>query len=75
MKKIIKYVLGTQYTPSEIINYLGLDCSESELEEMLLDCNIEICSECGTWVESYELVNEEDMICTCISCGQKVIEK
>lgn len=38
------------------------DMTSDQLDEILLDLNIEQCPDCGWYVDSFELLNDDDII-------------
>lgn len=64
-------ILGTCMSPESIISAFDLEsfgATAEDLVERLEEDSIEMCLECGWWVESYELVDEYDNLCSCENC-------
>lgn len=62
-------LLGTHGYPETVLERHGaLEVDEDEIDEHLLDHGIEKCPQCGWWVESGEVVDEDGEIVPCGSC-------
>ena len=59
---------GTCETLGAFIERKELDIAPDELEDLLLDVSTECCSGCGWWMESSDLVDEDDEPCQCAQC-------
>ena len=65
------FLLGTAISLNFAIDQFSLldfGLSEEDIIEALEQDSIELCPECGWWVESYELVDEYDNLCSCENC-------
>lgn len=49
-------------------DYLIDGVSISEVEEVMADAGFERCPDCEVWVETSDLVDEDDEPCVCSSC-------
>lgn len=52
-----------------------MDASDVYTEDDIIDFileKIEMCPECGWWVETWELVDDEDNQVSCDSCGNNI---
>jgi len=66
--KVYQYLEGTCRTPQNAIDYFDLKCTPEEVIDAMLDCNLEMCPGCGWWVESSELIDENDNQVECENC-------
>jgi hypothetical protein len=67
-EQIAEYLFGTRELVHTACDQLGIPEVE-DMENLLLDENIECCRECGYWVESYELVmDDDDQMPVCLDC-------
>lgn len=57
---LIETVIGYANGFDRALSSSGL--SQSELEDLLLDENVEQCPDCEWWVDSSELFNNDDVI-------------
>ena len=67
-KKVYKYLEGTCLTPQQAIDYFNLKCTPEDVENAMLDLNLEQCPNCGWWVESWELTDENGEPKFCDNC-------
>jgi hypothetical protein len=74
--KIGSWLQGTCHGPDEAIEHFELECDSSDLQDRLLDINIELCSGCGWWFESGELMDEYgEQDGFCIDCRDDTGDK
>lgn len=67
--KIISTLIGTSSMDLNVIDEYEIEMED--IEELMLNNGYERCGDCGVWVESSELVDEEDEPReTCESCSQ-----
>jgi len=66
--EIADIFLGTCRTIGSVIDQYELDKTVEEVEDLLLDYSIERCPECEWWVESIELMDENDEPTPCDGC-------
>jgi len=61
---------GTLLSEAQLLERSGLgdDVGEDEVIEILLDEGVERCPECGWWVHSWELVDEDGNETVCENC-------
>ena len=74
---LANYLEGTCNNPQAYIENNDLPFSEDELLERIADfsCPIEICPECGWWVELSELVDENCEPTVCDGCKPSEYDK
>lgn len=67
--KVVELLAG-QYDNLAQLENLGVDIEEAE--EIMLNYNYERCPECESWVESWELLDDDgEPIEACVSCRPK----
>jgi hypothetical protein len=70
---VVSAVVGTCLTADKIIERFSLDKmihvdTEEKLLELLEDWGVELCPHCNWWVESSELLDDEDNVVGCQDC-------
>lgn len=65
---IAEEILDKRITKSKVIDLYGLEISEEDLIEEMLNRNIEMCSVCRVWKESCE-IDSEQQASVCFYCS------
>jgi len=67
-ENVLSYLEGTCNSIEAAIERFDLDASVEEIESYTLDNNLECCPGCGWWMESHELIDEDDNVVGCDQC-------
>lgn len=59
-EEIINAFLGTCRTVASVIEQFELDYTDEDITEICLNHNIECCNGCGWWMNSFDLVPDDD---------------
>jgi len=72
IEKVADSVIGTceslQKHIEIIVDDYDVHITEDELRDKLLEKNVEECFGCGWWVQSDELIDEDDNVVGCHDC-------
>lgn len=70
LSKIAEYLVGTCNSIDEALERFDVVEDTSEVEDQLLDLpeGVECCPGCGWWVNSWELVDDNNDLCLCENC-------
>ena len=68
LEKVRAYLEGTCNSLDIALERFDIALEVEDLEDMLLDLGIERCPDCGWWMESSELVDEDSEVVGCDQC-------
>lgn len=67
-QEIADYAQGTCHSTAAIASTFELsDADEADLQDKLLDYDLELCTQCGWWIETCEMAEDADEP-TCLDC-------
>lgn len=69
LDQLKKHLVGSPYTIREALARLEIDCPypDDEIEDRLLVEGIEVCTNCGIWRDSDDILEDGDFI-YCTEC-------
>jgi len=72
IERISEDLIGTCNTIESVMEILMIDEKhKEEVESRIEECDIELCNGCGWWVETYDLINDEnEQENTCSNCRE-----
>lgn len=67
LQAIGEYLLGSAHSVGDACNAFG--CNEDEVAAAALECDVELCDECGWWHEMGEMVDSPSQGLVCEDCA------
>ena len=70
LERVAAVLEGTCKNVEDVLEALGIEADPDDVEDQLLEISIERCPYCAWWMESCEMVNDDNEVVGCDQCRE-----